>query len=103
MSMVYISGKITGDENYKEKFNKAQERINELFPYHSFINPAEVNLPKCCGWADYMEICLKLLSRCNSIVMLPDFRESKGAMIELQYAKAMGIAIYYYDGHDIYY
>ena len=51
---VYIAGKITGNENYKKEFRKAEEVLNKLG--HIVMNPAVLNL----GFKqmEYLHICL---------------------------------------------
>jgi hypothetical protein len=43
----------------------------------------------------WLEGDLKILARCDVIVMVPGWRESKGAIAELSYAKAQGLDIIY--------
>lgn len=52
---IYIAGKITNDENYKEKFARAEKTIKERVPDVSVLNPAA--LPERMTRADYMRIC----------------------------------------------
>lgn len=92
--MIYISGKITGNKNYKEHFKKAQEYWESTG--EAVINPTEISLPKNFNtWADYMIICLNLLKNADSIYMLNNHKDSKGALIELEFARAMGIEVFY--------
>lgn len=90
---VYISGKITGTTDFKEKFKKAENQLKAKYPDRIIVNPAEVELPKICGWEDYMVICLHLLKSCDTIYMLPDWESSKGAKREYEFAKANGLWI----------
>ena len=91
--MIYISGGISNDPNYKKKFKKAERVLRSRFPSTDIFNPADVSLPDCCGWEDYEEIYLKFLIRSNTIFLLDDWYKSKNALIEHQYAKVKNLTI----------
>jgi len=83
---LYIAGKITGDKNFAEKFKKVQTHFEELG--YIVFNPAE--LPAGMAPGDYMRVCLSMIDSSDTIYMLPDYLDSKGAQIELMYAKYIG-------------
>ena len=58
---VYISGKVTGTTDYKERFNAAAELLSRQDGVE-VINPVAFseNLPVGSPWLDYMKICLPL-------------------------------------------
>jgi len=94
MNKIYISGKITGDDNFKEKFSNAKTRCIILgFELDEILNPCE--LPECHTWQDYMIMDIKELFECSHIFMLRDWKESKGARIEHSIALNCGLIIYY--------
>lgn len=95
VNKIYISGKITQDTNFEEKFKKWENYIEENYDQYTVVNPAEVVLPELCDWEDYMCICLHLLNQCNAIFMLPDWKDSKGACVEHETAIKMNIPIFY--------
>lgn len=52
------------------------------------LNPA--TLPDGLEQADYMRICLAMLDTADLAVFLPDYQESKGAMVEWGYCQRIG-------------
>ena len=84
---VYISGKITGDPNYKEKFEKAEKHIESLG--HIPINPAKLDLvmPKDATYIEFIEVCVQLLKFSDIVYFLSDFMDSKGAVYEFELAR----------------
>ena len=89
----YIAGKITGDADYKMKFKKAEERLAKLG--HSIFNPASLgNYPEFT-WQDYMFVCKAMLMKCDAVLFLPDWSESRGATEEYEQSKLNHLAIYF--------
>lgn len=99
MKKVYLSGKIGGLKPcvFKANFAKAAWEALAFFAPNEqveFINPAA--LPAIMKtWGDYLIFDLMLLKECDAIVMLPDWKESKGAKVEHAFAEGLGIEIYY--------
>ena len=86
---VYLSGKITGDSNYRQKFNAMAE---ELLSYgYVVFNPAI--LPDGFEYEDYMDLDLLILSRCDAVFLLRDWKNSLGAKREVEEAKRLGLQI----------
>lgn len=92
----YVSGKITGyDINFaKRKFKKTSLLLIEAgrVPVNPF-DISEYHPDK--KWADYMLEDIKELFSCEAIVMHSDWRESRGAQIELAIAEILGFEIIY--------
>lgn len=97
MTKVYISGPITGTENYMERFEKAEKELTDRG--YSVINPAKVNaqLPDDTTYGEYMKMSLTMLDMCDYIYMLAGWENSKGACLEYQYAKTLGKNIIFQD------
>ena len=90
---VYISGPITGHDDYMERFEATEQYIKNKFGDNiEVVNPAKVNsmLPKMT-WKQYMDICLTILPMCDYIYMMEGWEHSTGACIEYGYALASGI------------
>ena len=87
--MIYVSGKITGDKNYKLKFEKAANKLIS-FGYDVF-NPAI--LPNGLEYEQYMQIDFLALSFCQGIYLLDDWEQSSGAKRELEEAKRLGLKV----------
>lgn len=85
--IVYISGAIQNDKmSYREKFKSAHSHLESLG--HSVLDPSL--LPPDMPLTKYMPICMAMLEQADAIYMLPDFRDSEGAMLELDYAMYQG-------------
>ena len=88
---VFISGKITGDNHYREHFHKAEETLkNDGF---IVLNPSV--LPQGMTSAEYMRICLNMFECSDIIYMLNNYKDSKGALVELTYAQYLGLDVMY--------
>lgn len=93
---IYLSGPISGIENYKENFaaaeREAREKLSDWEP--EIFNPANIILPKDATHEDYMKICMQKLADCDTIYMLNGWQESRGACREYGYALGRQMAIF---------
>jgi len=87
---IYISGKITGDKNYKKKF-AAAARVLEENGYRVFNPAKDVELPGGAPREEYMKKAIINMLLCDGVAMLPDWGESKGAALESYIASRLGI------------
>lgn len=90
---VYISGPITG-HHYNEVescFNTSEDKLKSLG--YETVNPLNNGLPKESTWDEHMKADLKLLLDCDAIYLLDGWEHSKGAIIEFELAKSLGIKI----------
>lgn len=90
---IYISGPITNDPDFMQKFANAEAEI--ITAGYEPVNPARHELPEGATWVDYMRQDLKLLCDCDGVYMLENWQESKGAKIEHQLAQDLGLKIFY--------
>lgn len=83
---VYISGPITGEKGYMNKFDWAEALWKDMGIY--VINPARTNatLPEETDHDGYMRISIALLRECDTIYMLKGWEHSEGAKEELEVA-----------------
>ena len=88
--LVYISGKISGELNYKQKFDEA-EAILKNKGYEVF-NPAS-NFHKDWTYSDYMKFDIKHLLNCTHIYLLHGWEKSEGAKLEKLIADKCGIEV----------
>jgi len=89
MKKVYISGQITGIENYVEKFNTSQIAL-EMDGYEA-VNPCTLPHDHDKSYESYMKEDIKALLECDFIFMLYGWRNSKGARFERHTAMICGI------------
>jgi hypothetical protein len=81
----FISGKITGQPFYKIKFAIAYLRL-----WLAGYQPVTPTIfPK--GWQheDYIHVCKALIDTCDAVYFLKDWKYSKGARIEWEYALSL--------------
>lgn len=83
---IYISGPITGTDDYMERFDRAEKMLTEAG--FSVVNPAKVNaqLPKDTEYGEYMDMSLTMLHMCEAVYFLNNWQNSNGAMIEFEEA-----------------
>ena len=95
MKKVYISGAITGTDDYFFRFVNAERILTAIG--HSVINPAMVNsmLPEDTTHEEYMKMSFCMLDMCDTIYMLDGWEKSCGACQELGYAIAKGLKVFY--------
>lgn len=108
-SPVYISGPITGKpEGNKEAFSQAEQHLKDLG--YQCVNPRNLEIPFCLRWEKrnpcrdidivtgneklwnwMMKRSLFEMMECNSVLLLNDWENSKGAYIEYQLAVILGL------------
>lgn len=91
---IYISGKMSGlpKEEYRTKFKAAEDRLKNQG--HEVVNPAMLD-EFGLTYAEYMAIDTTLLSFCDAIYMLDNWKDSGGAHLEWEYANTLRLVIIY--------
>src|SRR4051812_29448057 len=90
MNRLYPPGPVSGlpEVNYPAVFAES-DRLSR--PGFVVENPA--TNPKCDSWAGYMRLSLAQLLTCDAVALLPDWMQSRGAVLEVQVAKALGMPV----------
>lgn len=90
---VYVSGPITGTDDYMERFAKAEKELTKQG--YSVVNPSKLNniLPIGLTYEDYMKIDFALMDLCDAIYMLSGWEKSCGANREYGYAMGKDMTI----------
>ena len=87
---IYISGPVTGTDDYKERFQRAEEELKNKYEYSMIVNPIKIreifSKPEDVSHDEYMQISLSVLDICDCIYMLTGWQKSQGACIEYGYA-----------------
>ena len=91
MKKIYISGAITNDPAYRQKFAVAEKRLEHQG--HLVLNPAR--LPAGLAYEEYLYIDLATITVCNAIYLLPCWTGSSGARREKRFAEALGKEVMY--------
>jgi hypothetical protein len=100
--IIYISGKYSGKTKEETTRNIEQARLMAakvwelgypcLCPHTNTMHFEDI----CnCEYNDYIEGDLHLLSKCDGILMLDNYESSNGAKIELDFARAREMSVYY--------
>ncbi len=102
MMRIYLSGAVSGDPAYAEKFSRAATALRERYPGADVVNPILLVSDVDAIWqamdleaspCDYLLADLEELRNCTHIVRIADGIPSAGADIEIAFAKYAGIQI----------
>lgn len=106
MELIYLSGPMTNDTNYRENF-KYFEDLFEASGYRVF-NPVNLsdmlikkhNLTSDQAFLDenrnlFLREDVKAMLDCTKVVMLPGWKKSKGAKLERKIAEMLGMEVVY--------
>jgi predicted secreted Zn-dependent protease len=88
----YLSGAITRQPDFEAYF-KAYEDGLRHWGITDIFNPASVKWPPDAEWEICMRYDLKVLADCDVLVLLPNWRKSRGAKLELRIAKELGLRV----------
>lgn len=94
---IYISGKVTGEDETecRAKFSAIEARLKQM-GVTTVINPKKLGIPLTWAWADAMDLCVKVLhEHANSILMLNDWTQSDGAIVEYYHAINRGYQVFF--------
>lgn len=92
MTRIYIAGPMTGLPAYNyPAFHARAAQLRALG--HHVENPAENKPGDDWEWLDYMRSALAQLITCDRVEMLPGWSKSRGATIEYDLAKSLGLPV----------
>lgn len=87
---IYLSGKMHGvPEMNFPKFNRHAKQLRNLG--YEVLNPAE-NPPRSC-WEEYMKLDITNMVTCDTVAVLDDWKNSRGARVEVKLARELGLRI----------
>lgn len=89
---IYVSGPMSGvkDMNFPA-FNDAAAKLRALG--HEVVNPAELGEHDDWQWSDYLKRDIVELLKCEVILMLPNWADSRGASLEKYVAEKLGLRV----------
>lgn len=92
---IYISGAISGRPEIEviARFGEAQQVIEQCG--HTAISPLNNGLTPDATWKEHMKADISMLFDCDAILMLFDWKRSKGARIEHNIATELGLTVFY--------
>ena len=95
MKKIYISGRISGLPYTEavERFTAAKAFLETLG--YEALNPTDNGIDPESSWNDHMVADIRMLLEADSVFMLPDWRDSKGARIEHNIALELQKPIHY--------
>ena len=88
---LYLSGKITGNENYKRDFAEGRAALEGAG--HEVCDPTCFGFPENVEWEFAMKHDIREMLACDGVALLPSWRESKGARIEARLAGELGMRV----------
>ena len=90
----YLSGAVSGDSDFRKKFNEAEKFLVEH--NHKVVNPVKGEVDGK-EWSYYLKKDIKKLLGCDAIILLNDWEKSKGARLEKHIAEELGYEVYEFD------
>lgn len=86
---IYLAGKITGNEDYYDDFMWAELDLMKVG--HKVLNPADT-VARISGLrhSEYLHICFAMIDVSEAVAFIPNWKESKGAKLEMEYAIRKG-------------
>ena len=77
---LYLSGKISGNDNYKEDFAAARAQLENAG--YDICDPTSFGFPEDIQWPEAMKYDIREMLLCNGVAMIPGWENSPGARVE---------------------
>ena len=88
---IYIAGKITNNPDYRIDFLKAETHLKLKDIDNIILNPATtVATIQGLEHSEYIHICKAMIRVSEAVAFLPNWKESVGAKLEMDYAIRKG-------------
>lgn len=89
---IYLAGPMTGYREFNyPAFNAAAAQLRAMG--FDVANPAENPAPSLPTWENYMRAALTQMLTCQGVVLLPDWQDSDGALLEVDVALRLAIPV----------
>lgn len=90
---VYICGPVSGleESRVRENFSRAEASVrdSERIP----VSPLNNGLGWDAPWEDHVRASLAMMLKCDSVLALPGWEESRGCKLEITVAKELGMEV----------
>ncbi len=90
---IYISGPITGNPNARRDFGRAERELR-WEGHDDIVNPEALLRGLRMTHDEYLHVCQSFLEVSDVMILLPGWRDSKGACLEIGIALANKIRIF---------
>lgn len=94
VGQIYLSGPMTGYPNSNRSAFFNAEAALYLQGFRDVANPARIEGDDAKPWDWWMRQALEMMLTCQSIVMLPRWIDSRGAMLEHHIARSLDMRVY---------
>ena len=88
---LYLSGRISGNDNYKEEFATARAQLENAD--YDVCDPTTFGFPEDIPWAEAMKYDIREMFLCEGVALLPGWENSPGARVEEKLARDLGMAV----------
>ena len=94
---IYISGAISGIPNYRDVFERAEQKIKEHFKSFDVVSPTKLGLNDGDDYEHCIKVCLEALRKCHYMIIIDDYdgnwKKSEGVKREIAEAGKHSIKI----------
>ena len=98
-ALVYVAQPFGGDTNVYKVARRIMRDLIKNYPRAVFISPILQYgfMYEGVEYIEGLEICINLLRKCDGLLLLKGWQESRGCIAEWAAARALSIPIYYGD------